>query len=96
MIHLSEISEAEEMLIDHFGVRSMLTAPGIQIIPLYRIMVEIAFMSDDKTGYSKALRNAYKHLQDGKYRMTLEFDNIILKEIKNEIRKEKLEKIKSI
>lgn len=92
MISLSDISDAELMLIDHFCVRNILDAPSMQIIPLYRLMIEIAFMSNDKTGYANALRKAYNHLQIGKYRMTNEFDNLIL----TEIRKDKLIKLNEI
>ena len=55
-------------------------------------MIEHSFMTNDRSYYSDALRAAWLHIQSGKYRRTLEFDNIIYKQI----RKGKLEKICSL
>ena len=84
------VSDAEMLLINYFGFNY--TLKSSHIIEIYRLMVEESFIKNDKSGYSKALRSAFKHLKDGKYRMTPEFDNIII----NTIRAEKLKKLKKL
>lgn len=84
-----DLSDAEILLTDYFGFSDIITASGIEMVLLYRLMIEKSFMNEDKSVYSKALRLAWRHIQSGKYRRTLEFDNIIL----NQIRKGKLDKI---
>lgn len=84
-----ELSPAEILLTDHFGVSEIIESYSIDMTSIYRIMIEHAFMTNDKSYYSDALRAAWLHIQSGKYRMTTEFESLILKHI----RKGKLEKI---
>lgn len=88
---MTNVSDAEMLLIDYFD-HSCLLGTSLNIIEIYRIMIEDSFMKNDKSVYSKALRLAYNHIRQGKYRMTLEFDNIII----NTIRAEKLKKLKKL
>lgn len=77
-----DLSDAELMLTDYFGVTEIVSSSGIDMISLYRLMIQEAFMNDDQSCYSTALRLAWKHIQAGKYRRTLEFDNIILRQLR--------------
>lgn len=89
-MRLEDLSEAELLLTDYFGVTEILEHNSIDMTSIYRIMIEHAFMVNDRSAYSTALRAAWLHIQSGKYRKTLEFDNIILKHL----RRAKLEKLK--
>lgn len=77
-----DLSESELLLTDYFGVTDIVSSAGIDMISLYRLMIQEAFMNDDNSCYSTALRLAWKHIQAGGYRKTLEFDNIILRQLR--------------
>jgi hypothetical protein len=84
-----DLSPAEIVLTDYFGVSEIIESHSIDMVSIYRIMVEHAFMKNDKSCYADALRAAWFHIQSGKYRKTPEFESLILKHL----RKGKLKKL---
>jgi uracil-DNA glycosylase family 4 len=75
-----EYSEAEMLLITYFGFREI--APNMFPPLLYPMMGYKAFMMDERSAYTVALRNVCQamDLQIGPKRLTEEFDMLILKE----------------
>lgn len=77
MRYFTEMSPAECRLVAHFGFSDMLES-SVGIHPLYRIMCERAFMTNDTTVYASALRVAWSAVLSGTLnRMTPEFDKMI-------------------
>ena len=77
----NELSEAELKLVKYFDFENIIES-SIQPIDLYRLMVDKSFRDNDISVYSSALRKAWNEIYDFKrYRMTSEFDKIILDEL---------------
>ena len=75
-MNLNDYSKEELEIIEYFKCKEL--AMNIEIMPLYRMMVDKAFLTDDKTRYTKALRAAYKMINESKiYRNTQEFNSVL-------------------
>ena len=72
---ISEYSEKEWLLIDHFGFRTVSEHAFPPMI--YSMMAIKAFTSNEQSPYVDSLRRCLLHLEAGKYRMTPEFENLI-------------------
>ena len=76
-----EYSKQEWRLINYYGVADI----ALSVFPptLYSVvMVNKAFMQNDQSNYSRALRNCVVALSDGNIcRMTPEFDDMISREL---------------
>ena len=86
-----EYSKAESILIEYYGYSYILNdeVNKIDIFSLYNMLIEKAFVDNDTSVYSSALRKAWLHLKQGGYRGNIEFDNIII----HELRREKIKKL---
>ena len=87
------ISDAERILSDYFGL-TYVFEQSISYAEVYRLMIVESFMKNDQSKYSSALRLAMTHLNNGGYRLTPQFDNTILDELRSTLtKKERLKKI---
>lgn len=75
-----ELSKAEQLMFEGLGWAHLF---DVRINPMafYRMAVEKAFLENKKTGFTKALRVAFKRLNGSEYRGNKIHDDIILKEI---------------
>ena len=91
---MRQISEAERILSDYFDLTYLFEHESTNYSEAYRLMMVAAFMKNDQSKYASALRLAIIHLNNGGYRLTPQFDNVILDELKSTlIKKERLKKI---
>lgn len=70
-----DYSKKEQGMIEHFGYSDI--APMIAPFALYRLMVEKAFVDDDRSAWAESLRRCLKAFQGGPFRDTPEWDALI-------------------
>jgi len=91
---MRQISDAERILSDYFELTYLFEHESTSYSEVYRLMIVESFMKNDKSKYSSALRLAMTYFNNGGYRLTPQFDKIILDELKSTLtRKERLKKI---
>lgn len=83
MNHSTEFSDAEKLLIAHYGFMDLLQC-DIGVHPLYRILCEKAFLDNDQSNYAHALRAAWTAIRGNTVkRMTPAFDRLIQSKLAN-------------
>jgi hypothetical protein len=87
-----QISGSEHKLVEHFGF-SYLLDTNLDIISVYRILVDHAFLTNEQGAYADALRIAWSAISDiTTKRKTLTFDNLIENELSKNNNKENEQK----
>lgn len=71
-------SEKELILLEYFGYSHMVGSVSLSPIDVYKLMMEKAFLTNDQSKYSRALRRCIKAINKvSPYRLTPEWDALI-------------------